>query len=115
MNKRQATAERKEVMELLRKERALPAEPIAERVVFWRTFRDPRHALEFSRAIMLGKGQDLVGGVTEDDLGPLYWLGVRVDDIAKWGNSKAIQLTDGFDAEVPGVEGRPFTQGSKRT
>lgn len=100
---------REQVVSLLRNERPLPSDPLAERVVLWRTFRDPREALEFSHGVMLGKGQDLVGGVTEDNLGPLYWLGVRVDDIAKWGNSKAVQLTDGFDSAVPDVAGRPFT------
>lgn len=94
--------------DVLRQSRALPDDPIAQRIVLWRTFRSLEAALEYSRHILLGHGQHVVGGATYDDLGVLYWLGVQVDDLSKWGNTKAIQLTDHFDGANPDVQGRPF-------
>jgi hypothetical protein len=50
---------------------------------------------------MLGKGEELVGGVTRDSLGPLYWVGVRVEDIETWGDRRAINKTDFVDPQNP--------------
>ncbi len=93
---------------MLRQQRALPQHPVEEQIVFWRTFRSPDKAVVFSHAIQLGEGQELVGGRTRDSIGELYWIGVHVDDLAKWGNTKAIQLSDPFDADDPDNQGRPF-------
>ncbi len=98
----------KMVETLLERPRPLPQDPVDEHVVFWRTFRNPDQAVAFSHAIRLGEGQDLVGGCTRDSVGELFWIGVHVDDLAKWGNTKAIQLSDPFDADDPDSQGRPF-------
>jgi hypothetical protein len=100
---------RNEIVErMLGHPRPLPQNPVDEQVVFWRTFRSPDKAVAFSHAIQLGKGQDIVGGRTRDSIGELYWIGVHVEDLAKWGNTKAIQLSDPFDADDPEAQGRPF-------
>lgn len=96
------------VKTMLRQRRPLPRHPIEEQIVFWRTFRMPNEAVAFSHAIRLGEDQHLVGGRTRDSIGELYWIGVHVDDLAKWGNTKAIQLSDPFDADDPDNQGRPF-------
>lgn len=96
------------VRRLLNQPRSLPQDPVRERVVMWKGFRTLDAAATYSTAVMLGQGQEIVAGKTSDSIGDLYWIGVRVDDLAKWGNTKAIQLTDGFDAEDPDVQGRPF-------
>lgn len=96
------------VAAILEHPRPLPQHPVDEHVVFWRTFRKPDQAVAFSHAIQLGAGQDLVGGRTRDSIGELFWIGVHVDDLAKWGNTKAIQLSDPFDADDPDAQGRPF-------
>lgn len=108
MSQMPVAATTEDVDRVLQAERALPQDPTAERIVLWRIFRAREEAMTFSRAVLLGEGQQLVGGVSADSVGPVFWLGVQVDDLARWGNSKAIQMTDGFDAEVPGVQGRPF-------
>lgn len=79
---------------MLKEQRPLPADPVAERIVSWHVFRRPEEAREFGRHIMLGKGEELVGGVTRDSLGLLYWVGVRVDDLDTWGDRRAINKTD---------------------
>lgn len=38
----------------------------------------------------LSEGQDLVGGWTRDSVGMLYWVGVHVDDLERWGNAGAV-------------------------
>ncbi len=96
------------VKEMLQQQRPLPHDPVKEQIVFWRTFRSADKAAAFSPAIQLGEGQALVGGRTRDSIGELYWLGVHVHDLAKWGNTKAIQLSDPFDADDPDNQGRPF-------
>lgn len=64
----------------LKAPRPLPADPVAERIVSWHVFRRQEEAREFGRHILLGKGEELIGGLTRDSLGPLYWVGVRVED-----------------------------------
>lgn len=97
-----------ELVALLGRPRPLPRDPVGEQVVLWRTFRAVADAVRFSHDIMLGDGQHIIGGVTEDSLGRLYWIGVHVDDLAKWGNTRAIQMNDAFDPESPEIRGRPF-------
>ena len=96
------------VVAMLQRPHPLPEHPIEEQIVFWRTFRRIDEAAAFSHAIMPGDGQTLVGGRTRDSLGELYWIGVHVDDLGKWGNTKAIQLSDPFDPENPDSQGRAF-------
>lgn len=98
----------KTVATMVEHPRELPQNPVEEHVVFWRTFRSADQAVAFSHAIQLGEGQELVGGCTRDSVGELFWIGVHVDDLAKWGNTKAIQLSDPFDADDPDAQGRPF-------
>ena len=95
---------------LLREERSLPTGDPAERVVFWKMFRDEAEATEFSKNIKLGEGQQMVGGRDCDDVGHCYWLGVQVDDVAAWGNVAAIQKHDGYDGEEPSTQGRGPSQ-----
>lgn len=101
-----------DLRQVLSRRRPLPLDPVAERVVMWRVFRSDEEAHTFARHIRLEPTQHLTGGMTEDSVGPLYWIGVEVDDVARWGNTKAIQMTDAFDAEDPEVQGRPFRQDS---
>ena len=93
---------------LLREPRPLPSDPIAERIVLWRTFRSGIDARAFAAAIQLGEGQSIVGGCARDSLGDIFWLGVQVADLAKWGNTRAIQRSGRFDPEDPDTQGRPF-------
>lgn len=97
-----------QIAALLSRPRLLPQNPVQEHIVLWRTFRAIPDAVHFAHSIMLGEGQSITGGATEDSVGTLYWLGVHVLDIGKWGNTKAIQMNDAFDPESPEVQGRPF-------
>jgi len=97
-----------QVKSILSLSHALPADPKQERVVLWKVFREEASALEYSHHIMLGSDQELVGGHAADSAGDFYWLGVKVADLAAWGNSHAIQLSDPFEAEDPKVQGRGF-------
>lgn len=85
----------------LKAPRPLPADPVAERIVSWHVFRRQEEAREFGRHILLGKGEELIGGLTRDSLGPLYWVGVRVEDIEAWGDRRAINKTDFVDPQNP--------------
>jgi len=87
--------------EVLRKPRPLPQDPVRERVVVWRSFRSMDEAIGYSTNILLSKSQNLVGGCCSDDIGAIYWVGVQVDDVSRWGNTKAIQMTDGVDGQNP--------------
>jgi hypothetical protein len=68
----------------------LPSGDGSDGVVHWHVFRDPDLARQFVPSIRLSEGQILVGGRTEDSVGSLWWLGVRVDDIERWGNRRAL-------------------------
>lgn len=81
--------------------RALPADPVAERIVTWHVFRHAEEARDFARHVMLGAGESLVGGTTRDSLGELYWVGVQVEDIDAWGDRRAIHKTDFVDPQNP--------------
>ncbi|MHB1951833.1 MAG: hypothetical protein ACYCQK_10205 [Acidiferrobacteraceae bacterium] len=81
--------------------RPLPNDPAKEHIVLWRIFRAVPDAIRFSTTILLCEGQRLVGGRATDDIGTLYWVGVHVDDMARWGNVRAIQMTDAGDGQNP--------------
>ena len=97
-----------EARSILATDRPLPTDPRAEHVVLWKAFRDQEKAVAYSRHILLEDGQRVVGGCGSDDVGPYCWLGVEVDDIEKWGNSRAIQLSDPLEPEDPRHQGRSF-------
>ena len=59
-------------------------------VVQWHAFRVRQAAEAFIPHIRLGPGQQLVGGVTRDSVGPLWWVGVEVDDRVRWGSRLAV-------------------------
>ncbi len=86
---------------VLEKLRSLPQDPAGERIVLWRIFRTTTDAVSFSDSVLLSEGQQLVGGRAADDIGALYWVGIQVDNLAHWGNSKAIQMTDAGDGQNP--------------
>ena len=68
----------------------LPRGDGSDGVVHWHVFRSREQAEQFTTCIRLDEGQSLVGGVTNDSVGKLWWLGVRVDDIERWGNRQAL-------------------------
>ena len=110
MSRLPSSPDKCDVVAVLKNERALPEDPVQEKIVLWRMFRSTEDAVKFSGSVMLGDGQELVGGIAHDSVGPLYWVGVHVEDISHWGNTKAIQLSDDFDATAPGAQGRPFEE-----
>ncbi len=77
-------------MDFLDQERSLPGATGKGNVVQWQAFRSKAEALSHILAIRLDRGQHLVGGYSRDSIGPFWWVGVRVDDLEKWGNRQAI-------------------------
>ena len=75
---------------ILEEEQSLPEGHGADRIVQWHVFRSRPQAERFAEGIHLAAGQELVGGFTRDSLGILYWVGVHVEDLAKWGNRDAV-------------------------
>lgn len=75
---------------LLDHELALPEGHGKDRVVQWHVFRTRDQAAAFLPSIKLADGQSLVGGYTRDSVGPLWWLGVQVDDVERWGNRGSV-------------------------
>ncbi len=53
-------------------------------VTYSRVFRSASSALEFARNIMLNDNEHLTGGCSQDSVGPLWWIGVRVNKLEKW-------------------------------
>lgn len=76
--------------EMLAAKRALPSGGSAGRVVQWHVFRRADEAKAYAGHIMLGAGQRVVGGWDEDSVGRVYWVGVEVDDLERWGNRAAV-------------------------
>lgn len=74
----------------LNQERSMPSPGGKGNVVQWRVFRTKTEAEDCIRSVRLEQGQRLVGGYSRDSIGPLWWVGVQVDDIAEWGNRQAI-------------------------
>ena len=70
--------------------RQLPGHQANNRVVQWHVFRDIFQADEYSSHIHLSNGQTIVGGSDADSIGPLWWVGVEVDDLKQWGNRAAV-------------------------
>lgn len=79
-----------EVHEFLSRERGLPERPDQEHIVYWRVFRSKESAESFIPSVRLDTHQHLVGGYSRDSIGSLWWVGVQVDDIGRWGNRAAI-------------------------
>ncbi len=95
-----------QVNEILDQPISLPEDPQKERIVLWKVFRSKDEAVEYSQHVLLEPTQRIVGGYWTDSAGGFFWLGVQVDDLGKWGNSQAIQLTDPFDSNDPVGQGR---------
>jgi len=74
----------------LEQERSLPDGSGRRPVVQWHVFRRREAAAAFAPAIRLAEGQQLVGGYSRDSVGPLWWVGVKVEDVSRWGNVAAI-------------------------
>jgi hypothetical protein len=77
-------------VDMLSHEVALPEGQGRDGVVQWHAFRSRSAAEDFVPGMKLGAGQRLVGGYTRDSIGPLWWVGVQVDDIESWGNRAAV-------------------------
>lgn len=77
-------------VDLLDHELALPEGHGKDRVVQWHVFRTKAQAEAFLPGVRLAEGQSLVGGYTRDSVGPLWWVGVQVDDVDRWGNRQAV-------------------------
>lgn len=75
---------------ILEEEQSLPEGHGADLIVQWHVFRSRPQAEQFARGIHLAEGQELVGGYTRDSIGVLYWVGVHVGDLEKWGNRAAV-------------------------
>ncbi|MFZ5557714.1 MAG: hypothetical protein ACOZDY_13505 [Pseudomonadota bacterium] len=78
------------IEDVLQVRRPLPSSGGAERVVHWHVFRSAAEARSYAGNIILGAGQQVVGGWDEDSVGRVYWVGVEVDDLARWGNRAAV-------------------------
>ncbi len=70
--------------------RSLPFSSPGNKVVSWHVYRSLFEAEEFAKSIKLGCGQHIVGGMDTDSIGNLWWAGVEVEDIDRWGNAAAV-------------------------
>lgn len=82
-------------------ERSLPSKSEHNRVVYWHVFRRRDDAVGLAGNIRLNDGERLVGGHTRDSIGPLWWIGVEVENLAAWGNRGAVHKIDRVDPENP--------------
>ena len=71
-------------------QRVLPTQTSEDTVVHWHIFRSLDEAEDYAEHIQLGEGQRIVGGTDSDSIGVLWWGGVEVDDVARWGNQGAV-------------------------
>ncbi|NOT16802.1 MAG: hypothetical protein HOP20_01885 [Sulfuriferula sp.] len=69
---------------------AMPTRDAENNVVSWHVFRSLSDAECYADNIRLAHGQYVVGGIDFDSVGSLWWVGVAVDDMARWGNVSAI-------------------------
>lgn len=69
---------------------SMPTHECGSHVVSWHVFRRLSDAEDYARNIMLAAGQHIVGGMDFDSVGSLWWVGVAVEDMARWGNVSAI-------------------------
>lgn len=79
-----------EAHEFLSRERGLPERPDQNNIVYWRVFRSKESAESFIPSIRLEAHHHLVGGYSRDSVGPLWWVGVQVESLDRWGNRTAI-------------------------
>ncbi len=88
----------------LNNERDLPHRANAEQlhVAYSHVFRHPEDALSFAKNILMGEGESLIGGHTEDSIGDLWWVGVRIDDIEQWRANGGFHHVARQDPEAPG-------------
>lgn len=77
-------------LEFLEEERSLPEGHGHDHIVQWHVFRARDQAEHFAEGVHLESDQRLVGGRTRDSVGILYWVGVQVDDLERWGNRAAV-------------------------
>lgn len=63
---------------------------IEQRIVYWHIFRRKQDALNFANHIMMPEGEQLVGGRDRDSIGNIWWIGVQVDSLEKWGSRAAV-------------------------
>ena len=70
--------------------RSLPVSAASNKVVSWHVFRTVSEAEEYADGVRLGSSQRIVGGMDADSVGKLWWVGVEVEDIARWGNHGAV-------------------------
>lgn len=75
---------------IFEREVPLPSGDGNDGIVHWHAFRQREQAERFRPSVHLAQGQTLVGGYTQDSMGPLWWLGVRVEDVERWGNRQAL-------------------------
>lgn len=87
----------------LQEDKTLPSRKNAEQlqIAYSHVFRKIDDALAFANNIMLGPGQELVGGRTEDSIGNLWWIGVRYEDIEQWRANGGYHHAATFDPEAP--------------
>lgn len=71
-------------------ERDLPDHSGRDHIVQWHVFRSEQAARDHIPAIRIGEDQELVCGKTRDSVGDVWWVGVRVRDLTRWGNRAAI-------------------------
>lgn len=65
-------------------------------------FRDKEKALQFSRDIKLSRFESLAGGYTEDSIGRLWWLGVKISNSDHWRSGGGFHRFARQDPEIPG-------------
>ncbi len=75
--------------QFLSEDRPLP-EAGQGNIVQWHVYRQFSEARAHLAHIMLGQGQRIVGGHSRDSIGDLWWVGVEVEDVHRWGNPGAI-------------------------
>lgn len=80
-----------EMESILDEQRSLPQGRGQDGIVQWRYFRRREDAVKhLHNAIRLADDQTLVGGCSQDSLGPLWWVGVKVGNVGDWGNLQAV-------------------------
>lgn len=78
------------ITSILIETRSLPVHDASHKVVLWHVFRAASGAVEYAEGIKLGEGQSIVGGVDSDSIGKLWWVGVEVEEVSRWGNLAAV-------------------------
>ena len=78
------------IASILNESRSLPVNNASHRVVLWHVFRAASAAVEYAEGIKLGEEQSIVGGMDFDSIGNLWWVGVEVEEVSRWGNLAAV-------------------------